>query len=168
MLGRESKSPRRSPGNEVGLPLAAQIFFINVPSFVLIPFKNAVAELAESVPCKLTAYVFARAVHGNSSQLSTVSSPCLPLDWPTRKRVAVMVEMPIPSPRNKMALLAVLVFGLSLRLSSMSLTPSIYHWLLSWFRKRSSVTPKEIVKEKKVICLLNTIVSRRLLASGPI
>lgn len=118
-------------------------YFVNVPSFVLIPFKNAVAELAESVPCKLTAYVFARAVHGNSSQLNTVSSPCLPFDWPTRKRVAVMVEMPIPSPRNKMALLAVLVFGLILRLSSMSLTPSLYHGFSSWFRKRSSVTPRE-------------------------
>ena len=114
---------------------------LNLPLLVFIPLRNAVAELAESVPCWSTVYVLARADHGNTSQLRTFSSPVFPFCCPSRIRVAVMVVIPIPSPRNKIALLAVLVFGFNLRLSSTSFTPALYHSLLSWFRKMSPLTP---------------------------
>ena len=52
-----------------------------------------------------------------------------------------MVVIPIPSPRNKIALLAVLVFGFNFTLSWTSFTPALYHSLLSWFRKTSPWTP---------------------------
>ena len=104
---------------------------LNLPLLVFIPLRNAVAVLAESVPCSSTEYVLARADHGNTSQLRTFSSPVLPFCCPSRNRVAVMVVIPIPSPRNKIALLAVLVFAFNLRLSSTSFTPALYHALLS-------------------------------------
>ena len=55
-----------------------------------------------------------------------------------------MVVIPIPSPRNKIALLAVLVFGFNFTLSWTSFTPALYHSLLSWFRKTSPWTPGKL------------------------
>lgn len=55
-------------------------------------------------------------------------------------RAAVTVVMPIPSPIKRMAFLAVFVFGF---LSWISLTPSLYHWLSSWFFRMSPLTTNE-------------------------
>ena len=84
-------------------------------SLVFTPFRKAVAELAESAPCRSRLYVLARPDHGNISQLKTFSSPDFPFICPSRMRAAVVVVIPIPSPRNRIAFLAVFVFCFNFR-----------------------------------------------------
>jgi hypothetical protein len=55
---------------------------------------------------------FANATCGNFSNSRTVSSPGFPCSWPLRILAAVTVDIPRPSPINKITFLATFVLSL--------------------------------------------------------
>lgn len=126
----------------------------DLPALVFTPFKKAVPVPAESGTCWSTLYVLDRADHGNFSQLRTYSSPDWFNIWPARIRAAVVVVIPIPSPRNKIVFFAVWVSGCLLRLSLMSFTPSLNHWFSVCLVGREIGTPAEGQEQLKLLSLI--------------
>jgi hypothetical protein len=57
------------------------------------------------------AYVFASARYGRRSNDRLLDSPSTPRLWPSKMRAALIVEMPMPSPTNRMTFLARPVLG---------------------------------------------------------
>ena len=76
------------------------------PTSVFTPLIMAVMVPAESGVCASTLYVLDNPENGNLPKLSWFSSPSSPFNWPSRIRAAVMVEMPMPSPTNRITFFA--------------------------------------------------------------
>ena len=72
-------------------------------------------------------FTLERATWGNSSNLSTVSSPVLFICWPLYILEEVIVAIPIPSPINRITFLALLVLNFTLSCWSRLSLAILYH-----------------------------------------